>query len=87
MAFALLFFNMERLDSVMPTREASSEAPTFLFAIITSRLTIIGKVFPPYSDRKVVFFFVLDSRLEQIGKNRREQSHQQEYYGNDNREK
>ena len=86
-AFALLFLSMDRLDSVIPTREASSDAPTFLFAIITSRLTMIGKVFPPYSDREVIFFFILDSRLKQIGKNCREQSQQQEYHGNDDREK
>ena len=54
----------------MPTREASSDAPTFLLAIITSRLTMIGKVFPPYSYSEVIFFFVFDGSLEQIGKNR-----------------
>lgn len=38
---------------------------------------MIGKVFPPYSDRKVVFFFVFNRSLEQIGKNSRKQSQQQ----------
>ena len=86
-AFALLFFNIERLESVIPTLEASSDAPTFLFAIITSRLTIIGKVFPPYLYREVIFFFILDSRLEKIGKDSGEQRQQQENDGYDQREK
>ena len=46
---------------------------------------MIGKVFPPYSDREVVFFFVPDCRLEQVGKYRRKQGQQQEYHGYDNR--
>ena len=47
---------------------------------------MIGKVCPPYSDREVIFFFVLDCCLEQVGKNCREKSQQQEYHGDDDRE-
>ena len=63
-ALALLFFNIERFDSVIPTLDASSDAPIFLFAIITSKFTTIGKVSPPYSDRQIIFFLVFDGCLE-----------------------
>src|SRR5699024_7022620 len=41
-ALALPFFKTERLAGVIPMALASSPAPTFLLAIITSRFTIIG---------------------------------------------
>ena len=82
-ALARLFLRMDRLESVMPTREASSEAPILRFAITTSRLTMIGNVVPPHSDCQVVFFLILDRGLEEIGKDRREQRQQQEDDGDD----
>jgi hypothetical protein len=42
MAFALPVFNMERLESVIPTFSESSFSDIFLLAIITSKFTIMG---------------------------------------------
>ena len=42
MAFALLFLSIERLAGVIPISEANSPEEILRFAIITSRLTIIG---------------------------------------------
>ena len=47
MAFALLFFKIERLASVMPTRSESSLSDIFRRAIITSRFTTIT-AHPPH---------------------------------------
>lgn len=41
-ALAFPVFNMERFDNVKPTFSESSFRDIFLFAIITSRFTIMG---------------------------------------------
>ena len=50
MALALLFFRMDRLASVIPTRSDSSFRDIFRLAIMTSRLITIMRT-PPYTVR------------------------------------
>ena len=54
MAFALLFFKMDKLAKVIPTSSANCVAEIFRCAMTTSKFTIIGTVAPPYKKKGIM---------------------------------
>lgn len=67
-AFALPVFKMDKFAFVIPTLSERSLSDTFLFAIMTSRFTIIANGSPPVpSNRQIVFVLEPDGFIEHPG--------------------